>query len=289
MLIKEALIYGKETLKDITEVVGLETEWLLEWVLKENRLYVILNGEKSLTSEEEALYLDALSRRCSGEPLQYIIGNQEFMGLEFDVTPDVLIPRRDTECLVELVVEHYRGDASALAILDLGSGSGAIGVSIAYFLKQAKVVCVDLSEGALNMTRRNAEKLLENPTKERFEAVHGDMFEYLAAQAENSQDLILSNPPYIPSGDIEALQVEVRCHEPRTALDGGIDGLNYYRRLIREAKKQLKPKAWMLFEVGHDQAELVKQLFLDDGGYEEIQCYRDLQGVLRIVGAHKSE
>ena len=289
MLIREALNHGKETLKAITEVAGLETEWLLEWVLKENRLYLMLNGEKALSSEEEALYLEALSRRCSGEPLQYIIGTQEFMGLEFEVSPEVLIPRRDTECLVELVVEHYRGNPSLLNVLDLGTGSGAIGVSIAYFLKQAKVVCVDLSEGALNMTRKNADKLLENPSRERFEAVHKDMFEYLAAQADSSLDLILSNPPYIPSEDIEALQVEVRCHEPRTALDGGLDGLNYYRRLIREAKKQLKPKAWMLFEVGHDQAELVKQLFLDDGGYEDIQCYRDLQGVLRIVGAHKSE
>lgn len=287
MQVRDAIALGRERLSGITEVAQLETEWLLEWVLKESRVFLLLNAGKDLSAEEILQFEEALERRCSGEPLQYIIGTQEFMGLEFDVTPDVLIPRRDTECLVELIVDHYRGADQSLTISDLGSGSGAIGVSIAYYLKKAFVTCVDLSEAALAMTRRNADKLLENPPLTRFRTVHEDMFKYLEALTSASQDLIVSNPPYIPSADIETLQVEVKVHEPRTALDGGADGLDYYRRLIKEAKDKLKPGAWMLFEVGHDQGALVKQLFLDDGGYEGIQCYRDLQGIDRIVGAHK--
>ena len=287
MLIKEALNFGREQLGAVTEVAGLETEWLLEWLLNENRIYLILNGEKALTPEVEEAFKTAIQRRLGGEPLQYIIGTQEFMGLSFEVTPDVLIPRRDTECLVELAVEAYRGNKDPLTVLDLGSGSGAIGVSIAYYLKEASVTCVDLSEGALAMTEKNGKRLLADRKPERFHTVHADMFAYLEALADDSQDLIVSNPPYIPSADIAGLQTEVKCHEPHTALDGGADGLDYYRKLVQMAQVKLKCGAWMLFEVGHDQAEAVAQLFLDDGGYEDIQCYRDLQGVLRIVGAHK--
>lgn len=287
MLIQEGLAYGSKVLEGVTPIPQLETQWLLEWILNENRLYLIMNGNKALNTEAEAQLLDAIDRRIGGEPLQYIIGTQEFMGLEFEVTPAVLIPRRDTECLVELVLERYKDFQSALVVSDLGSGSGAIGVSIAYHLKQAQVTCVDLSAGALAMTVRNADRLLEGLSRSNFEVVHGDMFEYLEALPESSQDLIVSNPPYIPSKDIEDLEVQVKCHEPRTALDGGEDGLDYYRRLIQLAKGKMKAGAWMLFEVGHDQAEAVAQLFLDDGAYEDIQCYRDLQGIYRIVGAHK--
>lgn len=287
MLIKEALVYGREHLADVTEVAGLETEWLLEWVLGETKIYLILNGNKVLDQAQEVQFTDAIRRRIAGEPLQYIIGTQEFMGLSFEVTPDVLIPRRDTECLVELIVENYKNANTPITVSDLGSGSGAIGVSIAYYIKEASVTCVDLSEGALKMTRQNGQRLLADSNPERFRTVNEDMFVYLEQLADNSQDLIVSNPPYIPSADIAALQVEVKCHEPHTALDGGPDGLDYYRRLVREAKYKMKTGAWMLFEVGHDQAEAVAQLFLDDGGYEGIQCYRDLQDIQRIVGAHK--
>lgn len=287
MIVKEALLYACERLKPITEVAGLEAQWLLEWVLKENKMYIMINENKTLTDAEQIQFEEAVLRRSLNEPMQYIIGTQEFMGLEFAVTPEVLIPRGDTECLVELIIEQYQSAAETLEVLDLGSGSGAIGVSVAYHLKQAHVTCVDLSEGAVAMTRQNATTLLTADCTKRFQAVHADMFDYLDALPSSSQDLILSNPPYIPSADIETLQTEVRCHEPRTALDGGIDGLDYYRRLVKEAKDKLKSSAWMLFEVGHDQAELVKQLFLDDGGYEGVECYRDLQGVLRMVGAHK--
>lgn len=287
MLIQEALNFGHIQLEDVTPIPLLETQWLLEWILEENRLYLILNAGKELCPEHEHLLRSAIERRVKGEPLQYIIGTQEFMGHEFLVTPDVLIPRRDTECLVELILDTYDHKEEPLTISDLGSGSGAIGVSIAAGLKQTAVTCVDLSKAALEMTLKNADRILQGEKRKAFQGVHMDMFEYLDTLTEASQDLIVSNPPYIPSQDIEVLQVEVKCHEPRTALDGGKDGLDYYRKLVRMAKSKLKHSGWMLFEVGHDQAEAVAQLFLDDDGYEDIQCYRDLQGVLRIVGAHK--
>lgn len=287
MLIQEGLAYGSKVLEGITPIPQLETEWLLEWILNENRLYLIMNGSKVLDPQAEVQLKEALDRRIAGEPLQYIIGTQEFMGLEFEVTPAVLIPRRDTECLVELVIERYQSQKEPLVVSDLGSGSGAIGVSLAYHLKQTQVTCVDLSAGALAMTVRNADRLLEGHSRDHFSAVHGDMFVYLEELSEGSQDLIVSNPPYIPSKDIEDLEIQVKCHEPRTALDGGEDGLDYYRKLINMAKGKMKVGAWILFEVGHDQAEAVAQLFLDDGAYEDIQCYRDLQGIYRIVGAHK--
>lgn len=287
MYIKEALIYGESALEARTDIPLRETEWILEWVLSENRLFLMLNREKALSEDQEKRFLEALNQRASGRPLQYILGEQEFMGLSFLVNEQVLIPRRDTECLVELVIERYKEGVFPLVISDLGSGSGAIGVSVAYYLKKAHVTCVDLSEGAIEMTARNAKRLLEDGDLSRFKALHADMFDYLEGLEEASQDLILSNPPYIPTKDIDVLMEEVRLHEPKSALDGGQDGYDYYRRLVVLGREKLNKGGWMLFEVGHDQAEKVSELFLDCGGYEDIQCYRDLQGIYRMVGAHK--
>lgn len=286
--IQEALKIGEEAIRERSDIPNLEAQWLLEWILEENRIYLIVNGQKPLTANQEKAYREALASRAEGNPLQYILGEQEFMGLSFKVDEQVLIPRRDTECLVELVVEAYRSKSADLVISDLGSGSGAIGVSLAHFLKGSRVTCVDFSEGAVKMTETNGRRLLDEEAYGHFQALHMDMFDYLASLESSSQDLIVSNPPYIPTKDIETLQTEVRLHEPRTALDGGVDGYDYYRRLVKDAQTKLKSGGWILFEVGHDQAEVVKELFLDCGGYEDIQCYRDLQGIYRIVGAHKS-
>lgn len=287
MQLGEALLIGQERLSARSDIPRLEAEWLLMWLLEKDRLYLLLNGKETLEKSVEENYLAALSEREGGKPLQYIMGHQEFMGLNFNVNPSVLIPRRDTECLVELVVEAYKGEEAPFKISDLGSGSGAIGVSLAHFLKSSEVTCVDFSEGAIQTTKANAAELL---TAERFSQmtfVHSDMFDYLNQLEDESQELIVSNPPYIPSEVIKTLQSEVKDYEPMTALDGGEDGYDYYRRLVSEALSKLRPDGWILFEVGHDQAETVEQLFIDDGRYKDIQCYRDLQGILRMVGAHK--
>lgn len=286
MLIREALQLATEQLKEVTVVPELEAKWFMEWVLEESGTFLLLNGQRELSGEKQEAFFNCVDRRKLREPFQYITGEQEFMGLNFRVNPDVLIPRRDTECLVELIIEALKGE-TALVGADLGSGSGAIGVSLTHYLPNLKMTCVDFSSGALEMTEKNAQSLLQGEAFSRFNTWLGDMFEFLSASGSAHFDLIVSNPPYIPSEDILTLEPEVREHEPMTALDGGLDGYDYYRRLVTVGKDALKPGGWILFEVGHDQAEVVKQLFLDDGAYEDIQCYRDLQGIQRMVGAHK--
>lgn len=286
MLISEALNLAATQLNEVSVVPTLEAKWFMEWVLGESGTYLLLNGHQALNAEQEAAFFDCVNRRKHREPFQYITGEQEFMGLTFKVNPDVLIPRRDTECLVELIMEALKSKEKVVAA-DLGSGSGAIGVSLAHYLPNVHMTCVDFSSGALAMTEKNAESLLSEEAFSRFNTWLGDMFEFLSASGTERYDLIVSNPPYIPSEAILTLEPEVKAHEPMTALDGGTDGYDYYRRLVATGKEALKPGGWMLFEVGHDQAETVKQLFLDDGAYEDIQCYRDLQGIQRMVGAHK--
>lgn len=286
MLINDALNLAASQLKAVTVVPALEAKWFMEWVLGESGTYLLLNGQKELSDEAQQAFFDCVNRRLLREPFQYITGEQEFMGLTFEVNPDVLIPRRDTECLVELIIDAFKEKGPVIAA-DLGSGSGAIGVSLAYYLPHMHMTCVDFSSGALAMTEKNAQRLLLGEAFSRFNTWLGDMFEFLSASGAGHYDLIVSNPPYIPSQDIESLEPEVKTHEPMTALDGGKDGYDYYRRLVKMGKEALKPGGWMLFEVGHDQAEVVQQLFLDDGAYEDIQCYRDLQGIQRMVGAHK--
>ncbi len=287
MRIDEALSLGQEKLSKRSEIPRREAEWLLAWLLEKERLFLLLNGKDLLAKEVEEKYLEALDQRENGKPLQYIIGTQEFMGLSFCVNPNVLIPRRDTECLVELIVEVYQSNQNAFRVSDLGSGSGAIGVSLAHFLPMAQVTCVDFSKGAIDTTQENAKRLLSASKFSEMAFVHGDMFEYLEKLDLESETLIVSNPPYIPSHVIQTLQSEVKDYEPMTALDGGEDGYDYYRRLVKEAAPKLLPEGWLVFEVGHDQAACVAQLFIDDGRYKDIQCYRDLQGILRMVGAHK--
>lgn len=286
MLIKEALTHGAQQLQTVTVVPELEAKWFMQWVLEEDSTFLLLNGHQELSPSKYEAFMSCITRRLQREPFQYITGEQEFMGLNFSVNPDVLIPRRDTECLVELIIERLKLSGPIIGA-DLGSGSGAIGVSLTHYLPNLSMTCVDFSTGALEMTERNAQTLLSDEAFKRFNTWLGDMFEFIAASGVSRFDLIVSNPPYIPSQDILELEPEVKDHEPMTALDGGLDGYDYYRRLVSVGKEALKPGGWILFEVGHDQAEVVKQLFLDDGAYEDIQCYRDLQGIQRMVGAHK--
>lgn len=285
MLISEALSYGQQSLSIVTENAGLEAQWLLEWVIQKDRLYILLNGDKSLTTGQEQQLREAFEKRVSGVPMQYITGEQEFMGLPFKVGPNVLIPRRDTECIVEAVLLQLEAlEGEQLLLVDLGAGSGAIGLSVAHFSSRVKVTEVDLSEGAIIQTLENRKRL---ELEHKVDVVHADMFDYLSQLPQNALDVIVSNPPYIPDDDIETLQTEVKCHEPRMALAGGEDGLDFYRRLVKEGHRVLKTGGFMMFEVGHDQAEAVSQLFLDEGVYDTIKCYKDLQGIERAVSAYK--
>lgn len=251
----------------------LEAEWMLCEALSLDRVGLYLNFDKPLSDAELALYRGMVARRGRREPLQYILGSQEFMGLEFRVTPAVLIPRHDTEVLVTEAVKRGEGCRS---ILDIGTGSGCVAVAVAKALPEAEVSTVDVSGEAIEVARGNAER---NGVSVQF--FHGSLFEPFAGKRF---DMVLSNPPYITSADLATLQQEVRDFEPVGALDGGGDGLDFYRRITAEAPAYLNPGGWLLFEVGAGQAGEVLEL-LNSGGFNNDRFTQtDPAGIERVVG-----
>ncbi len=253
-----------------------EAEWLLCAATGLDRVGLYLNFEKPLNETELATYREMVARRGRREPLQHILGTQEFCGLEFEVSPDVLVPRHDTETLVNEALARMPGASS---VLDIGTGCGCIAIALAKQLPQATVTAIDISEAALMVARRNADRNVVA-----IEFLHGSLLEPVA---DRRFDLIVSNPPYIPTTDIDALDPEVRDFDPRGALDGGTDGLNIYRVLIPAAMACLNPAGWLLVEIGIGQAEAVGQLFLECSGYGEPVSASDPGGIKRVVGARK--
>jgi release factor glutamine methyltransferase len=251
----------------------LEAEWLLSSALGLDRVGLYINFDRPLSGSELALYKGMVTRRARREPLQYILGTQEFMGLEFETTPAALIPRHDTEALVEEAIK--RGDG-AKKVLDIGVGSGCIAVALAKMLPGAEVFAVEQSAVALELATRNAAKHGAAVTM-----VRGSLFEPFGGMCFS---LIVSNPPYIPTAEIAALQPEVRDYEPMDALDGGPDGLDFYRSIISAALGHLDAGGWLLFEVGIGRAEHVLGLFSGTGRFEELITAKDPAGIERVVG-----
>lgn len=258
------------------ENARLEAEWLLCAATGLDRVGLYVNFEKPLNESELAAYRAMVARRGRREPLQHILGTQEFCGLEFEVSPDVLIPRHDTETLVEAALARMPG---ARSVLDIGTGSGCIAVALAKHLPGATVTAIDISAEALEVARRNAGR-----NGVCIEFLHGSLLDPVPGRCF---DLVVSNPPYIPAADIEALDPEVRDFDPRGALDGGADGLDIYRLLVPGALTCLNPAGWLLVEVGIGQAEAVSQLFRACGCYGEPVMARDPGGIERVVGAQK--
>lgn len=251
----------------------LEAEWLLSFALGLDRVGLYVNFDKPLTEAELALFRGIVTRRARREPLQYILGTQEFMGLEFETTTAALIPRHDTETLVEEAVK--RGDG-ARKVLDIGVGSGCIAVALALKLPGAEVYGVEQSAAALELARRNAVKHGVAVTM-----AEGSLFEPFSGMRFS---LIVSNPPYIPTAELAALQPEVRDFEPRDALDGGPDGLDFYRSIIPVAPGCMESGGWLLLEVGIGQAEQVLGLFSGTGRFAELFTAKDPAGIERVVG-----
>lgn len=257
----------------------LDARLLLEHVCGTSLQTLLLDGERAVTDNEAELYRRLLKRRCSREPLAYILGKWDFMGLEFGVSSDVLIPEQDTENLVEEVMrEVCDGDR----ILDLCTGSGCILLSLLNYSNGSTGVGTDLSEGAIAVAKENALKL---GLSERCDWKAGDLFE--AVDPGEKFDIIVSNPPYIRSETIGELAPEVRIHEPRMALDGGDDGLYFYKRIIPEAADYLRTGGMLFLEIGYDQAEQVSAL-MKDAGYYEVRTIKDYGGNDRIVCGIKS-
>lgn len=250
----------------------LEAEWLLCEALSLDRVGLYLNFDKPLQDEELAAFRSMVARRARREPLQHILGSQEFMGLEFRTTAAALIPRYDTEVLV---AEALRVAPAARSVLDIGSGSGCVAIAIARSLPDATVVSVDISEDALRLAGQNA---VLNSVFVDFR--QGSLFEPVIGEHFN---LIVSNPPYIPAADIESLQPEVREYEPKSALDGGVDGLDFYRLIIPAAHHHLTPGGWLLLEVGAGQSPEVTEMFAKNG-FSAIFSAKDTGGIERVVG-----
>lgn len=251
----------------------LDAELLLSDTLKLDRVGLYLNYDRPLSALELETFRAAVGRRAKREPLQYIRGEAEFWSLPFTVSPAVLIPRPDTEVLVEEALKRISGTCR---VLDVGTGSGAIAIAIADERPEAKVEAVDLSPEALTVARGNAER---NGVADRVALRQGDLRQLTGAD----YDLVVSNPPYIPSADLAGLMPEVREFEPLLALDGGKDGLYAYRLLAAQAATLLKPGGWLLLEVGIGQAEAVAGL-LQTAGLVEIFTRADYAGVARVVG-----
>lgn len=252
----------------------LDARLLLEHVCGTSLQTLLLDGERPVTDNEAELYRRLLKRRCSREPLAYILGKWDFMGLEFGVSSDVLIPEQDTENLVEEVMrEVCDGDR----ILDLCTGSGCILLSLLNYSNRSVGVGTDLSEKAIEVARRNAQKL---GLTDRSDWRCGDLFE--AVRPDERFDIIVSNPPYIQSATIGELAPEVKEHEPRMALDGGEDGLCFYRRIIPEAVGHLVTGGMLFLEIGYDQAEAVCAL-MREAGYYDVRTIKDYGGNDRIV------
>ena len=264
----------------------LDAEVLLCHVLGVERWHLYVNRNRMLSAEQQQGYEGLLEKRMQGIPVQYLTHRQEFMGLDFYVEEGVLIPRPDTEILVEKVLDWVKihgKDKEQIRIADIGTGSGAITVSLAKYIPKAFVYSVDISEQAQSIGKKNARSL---GTDERIRFLLGDLLKPLGEQGlENQLDILVSNPPYIPSEEIETLQIEVAQYEPRLALDGGKDGLDFYRRLVEGGHGFIKDGGLIALEVGHNQAEAVKKLMERQDFYADIEKIRDLSGIERVVAA----
>jgi release factor glutamine methyltransferase len=254
---------------------------LLCHVLQIDRTHLLTNAEKQIDEPSYRRYVELVERRATGEPLQYITGHQEFYGLDFIVSPEVLIPRPETEFLVERVVEIAKEfSAEPLLIAEVGTGSGCVAVAVAVHVPQARVIAIDISDAAIEVARRNAER---HGVIDRIEFLEGDLFAPLAElRLEGAVDVLASNPPYVNEETFELLQREVRDWEPREALFGGVDGLDFYRRLIAESPHYLKPGGYVVLEIGFSQVDSISEM-VKGNALELVDITPDLQGILRTL------
>ena len=271
MQYQELYRMGKDRLTEAkVPEAELDARLLLEEVCGTDRNDLLVHGDKEVPPEQCDRYVEYIQRRQKREPLQQITGYQEFMGLRFKVTPDVLIPRQDTEILVEEVMRYVH---DGMHILDMCTGSGCILLSLLKYSNDCEGTGCDISEPALKVAEENAKELSLNAS-----FVQSNLFENISGKYE----FIVSNPPYIPTGVIPTLMEEVRDHEPVSALDGREDGLYFYREIVEKAGEYLYPGGMLFFEIGYDQTEKVSSL-MQEAGYQEVTVCKDLAGLDRVV------
>lgn len=276
MTYRECYEQGCRTLQAAgIEEAALDARLLLEAVCGTDRNDLLVHGEQPVAPEAEEKYLNWIRQRAEHIPLQQLTGEQDFMGLTFSVNEHVLIPRQDTEILVEEVLKELH---DGMRVLDMCTGSGCILLSLLHYSNDCEGLGVDLSAEALEVAGRNVLKVLTPEKAEHAHFLQSDLFE----KVEGKFEIIVSNPPYIASAEVEKLMPEVRDHEPRMALDGTEDGLYFYRRIIEEAGKHLVSSGMLFFEIGYDQGQAVSKLMRTEG-YCEVQVVQDYAGLDRVV------
>ena len=276
MTIKETIRKGMIILKtnNVTEP-NIKSRLIMQFVLNKPREYLVVYDKEKLTLRQEVNYFKAIKKLCNGIPIQHITNRQEFMKMTFFVDENVLIPRPDTEILVEEVIK-IATKINAKKILDLCTGSGAIAISLAKYIDKSNITAVDISDKALNVAKLNAKN---NEVEDRITFVESDLFKNLKKE---KYDIIVSNPPYIKKEVLKKLDKEVQ-KEPKLALDGGYDGLDFYRKIINKAEEYLKFNGYLCFEIGYDQKEDVENLLKEQGKYINITCKKDLCDNDRVV------
>lgn len=278
MTISQARDYCIKHLERLGNMAHREADWLIESVLKCDKAFLLAYPNKELSEEEWKKILDFSRRRQNGEPLQYILESEIFMGLDFIVSKDVLIPRADTEILVEAICEQAK-HLDFPRVLDIGTGSGAIAVSLAHFIKNAQIFAVDISEEALQVAKKNANA---HGVLKRIVFKQSNLFEVCQKEDLGPFDFIVSNPPYIPTKDIESLQIEI-SYEPLLALDGGEDGYDLYKKIIQQAGKFLVSGGLLAMETGYDQANQVADMMKGTKGFSQVEILKDTQKIPRVV------
>lgn len=258
----------------------LDVQLILSYLLKKDRIYLHLNKDEEVDAEVSNLFYRMVEKRDRGYPLQYMIKSQEFMGLKLYIQEGVLIPRPDTEILVEKIIKFVNNSNlknKQLKVLDIGTGSGAIAVSLAHFLAKADVTAIDVSDIALQTAEINK----NNHNLKNMRVIKGDIFEKL--EVYDKFDIVVSNPPYIENNIIDKLPLEVSNYEPRLALDGGLDGLDFYRQIVRVFKEIHSKNSILAVEIGYNQNEKVMEIFNNINLFDKIESDKDLNGNDRVV------
>ena len=288
MSIKQELINAIKILKENNiEEPSLKARMILANILKQSKEYLLIHEEEELSLNDIKRYEEEIKKLASNVPIQYIINKQEFMGLNFYVDENVLIPQPDTEILVEEVINmcsniNCSEPEKTIKVLDLCTGSGSIGVSIAKNIKKCEITLSDISYDALEIAQKNSAEVTGDIQNNKIKIIQSDLFE----KVEEKFDIIVSNPPYIETKTIQTLDKEVQM-EPRIALDGGEDGLDLYRRIIKEAYKYLYNNGILALEIGYNQKDRVINLLKESNMYKEIYSKKDLSNIDRIIVCRK--
>ncbi|MDK2804233.1 MAG: release factor glutamine methyltransferase [Peptostreptococcaceae bacterium] len=278
MKIKDIINYGVATIKN-TESPSLEIQMMIAKVIEKDRLYIMLNLEEDIDESKVEIIKTMIDKRKNSYPLQYILGEREFWGMDFKVSEGVLIPRQDTEILIEETLKKLNDHKhkSNLKGFEIGVGSGIISITLLKEIETLTMIGVDINDKAIELTKANA---LKHEVSDRLCILNSNLFEKI--NKENQFDFIISNPPYIETKVIDSLQEDIKQHEPKLALDGGEDGLDFYRAIIEQSKSYISPEGFIAFEIGYNQAEAVKKIFVENG-YPNVTIAKDLAGFDRVV------